>query len=222
MPKEKCWDLLLGTAIWSFCSASSHAQLPKTICVSHSLLRDLRRVFTFTGADMIKIPQTNVWFYFTALECAALGKTPELQLLYTVLHFSEQGLEHGTWPFGSHREGGSPHVLPLSHPGQQNPDPVTHTCDMSRRRLIWWYSTPHLLHVAYNITMRTALKPVLDWALKSASLDWGKIMLCATVYHHHCQIQSKRKHCAMKISLIVTGTETHFYCPSHRTRPTVL
>lgn len=112
----------------------------------------------------------------------------------------------------------APHVLPLSHPGQQNPDPVTHACDMSRHRLIWWYSTLHLLHLAYDITMRTALKPVLDWALKSASLDWGKIMLCATVSHHHCCIQSKRKHCAMIISLILTGTETHFYCPSHRTR----
>lgn len=54
MSEEKCWGLLLGTAIWSFCSASSHAQLPKTVCVSLSPLSDPCRVFTFTGTDMIK------------------------------------------------------------------------------------------------------------------------------------------------------------------------
>lgn len=62
---------ILGTAVWSFRSASLHRQLPEIICVPHSLLRDLRSVFTFTGADLIKSPQTNICFYFTASECCS-------------------------------------------------------------------------------------------------------------------------------------------------------
>jgi len=38
--------------------------------------------FTFTGTDMIKIPQTHICFYFTASERPALVKNPKPQLLY--------------------------------------------------------------------------------------------------------------------------------------------
>lgn len=128
MPKEKCWDLLLGTAIWSFCSASSHAQLTKTICVSHSPLSDPCRVFTFTRTGMIKIRQTNICFHFTASECVALGKPPKPQLLYIVLQFSEHWAWHvadqQSWRRGQHPER-SPCPTQDSKILTRSPTPVT-------------------------------------------------------------------------------------------------
>lgn len=84
-------------------------------------------------------------------------------------------LQASTWAWHvavqqSQRRGQPPRVQPLCHTGQQNPDPVTHACDMSRQRLIWSYSNSHLLHLAYDRATRTALKPVLDWALKSSEV----------------------------------------------------
>lgn len=169
-------------------------------------------------------PATNTCFYFTASECTALGKNLKPQLLYIVLQFSKQALGHGPWPFSSHREEGSPRVQPLYHTGQQNPDPVTHACDMSRHRLIWSYSNSHLLHLAYDRATRTMLKPVLDWALKSSKVcksGLGGRQCFAQPFPPPRTNPEQRKHCAMIISLIFTGTETHFYCPSHRTRPAV-
>lgn len=136
-----------------------------TICVSHSPLSDPCRVFTFTGTSMIKIPQTNICFHFAASECVALGKTPRPQLLYIICSSPSNG--HGTWPISSHGEGGStPSAAPVPHRAAKSWP--------SHPRL--WYertqpgSTPHLLHLAYDVTTRTALKPVLDGALKSSKI----------------------------------------------------
>lgn len=117
MPIEKCWNLLLGTVIWSLCSASSHVQLPKTDGVSHSLLRDPYRVFTSRDRDMIKISQTSICFYFTVLEHAALGKKPQISI--TLHCFAVLWASSWSW----HREEGKPlWVHSLSHTGHSHED----------------------------------------------------------------------------------------------------
>ena len=141
MPKENCQDLLLSTAIWSFCSASSHAQLLETICVSHSLLRHPCRVFTFTGTDMIKIPPKHFLLHCFRMCCSREKPQTSIALhCFAVLWASTWAWHVAVWQ--SRRRGQPRRVQPLSHTGQQNPDPDTHACDMSRHRLIWRYSTP--------------------------------------------------------------------------------
>lgn len=134
MPKERCWDLLLGTAIWSFCSASSHAQLTKTICVSHSPLSDPCRVFTFTGTGMIKIPQTNICFSLHCFRMCCFRENPQTSI---ALHWFAvlQAMGTACGRSAVMEKGAAPRARPLSHTGQQNPDPVTHACDMSRHSL---------------------------------------------------------------------------------------
>lgn len=46
-------------------------------------------------------------------------------------------------------------------------------------------------------------------------------MLCTTVHPHRCQTHNKWKHSSMMVSFILPGTELHFYCPCHGTKPTV-
>lgn len=113
MPEEKFWYLLLGTVIWSCHSASSHVQLPKINDVSHPLLRDPYRVFTFTDREMIKISQTSICFYFTASEHTAPGKKSQFSIALHCLAVLWAGSL--SW----HREDGSlPCVQSLSHMAQ--------------------------------------------------------------------------------------------------------
>lgn len=63
-------------------------------CFSFSVERPIQSFHLYR--DKFKISQTNICFYFTASEHAALGKNPKPQLLSIVLQFSEQAVGHGT------------------------------------------------------------------------------------------------------------------------------
>lgn len=187
MPAEGCWDLPSETKISSSCSASSQAQLPEKF--SHSPLSDPYRVLTSTDTDVIKIPPPNICFYFMASAHVALGKkknnqpqnkqtkkkkqtthTNSIALHCIVVLWASKHNGHGIWPLGSHRNEDSvlnaaPVPTRAAEPSSNCPLPVT----WADTGWIWWSNT-HLLHLAYNTTTRTALKPALDWALKSSQV----------------------------------------------------